>query len=467
MPVVGPCVSGPPGAEVSLPQRDSVVQRRIAAAGLLKSRVAHCAALFEVRLIVATVLTGVTAGLAAMSLALMLHSIQHLAYGFGYLSAPESFLQGVMSASPQRRATALFAAGLVAGFGWWGLARFGKDKVSVAGAIGTDVASGKTMPFFTTVIHAVLQVVTVALGSPLGREVAPREMGTLAGQLIVRRIALAPTDARVLSACGAGAGLAAVYNVPLAGAIFTVEVLLLEASARTVVLALVTSVIATVMAWAGLGNAPQYVVPQFEVSGGLMLWSVLAGPILGLGAFAFCELTKRCERVSPSGPERIVLSVLVFLGLGIAAGWFPELPGNGKGPLQLVFDGDIGYSLVGGLLLLKLLAVAGALRAGAAGGVLTPSMAVGALASVLLGGVWDIWLPGPSMGAYALVGAAAFMGSALSMPLTALVLMTELSHSGAQLIVPMVIATGTAFAAFQMSARLKAPGAQMCSGVAL
>lgn len=400
------------------------------------------------RLILATLLTGISAGLVAMCLSLMLHAIQHLAYGYslGPRSVPETFLQGVVSASPARRFWALIGAGVVAGTGWWALARFAPPRVSVTRAVGPDETSTARMPVFTTLIHVLLQEITVALGSPLGREVAPREAATLFGQLISHGLSLSPADARVLAACGAGAGLAAVYNVPLAGTIFTLEVLLRQVSARTVVLALVTSVIATVTAWTGLGNEAQYDVPQFRPDAALLFWSLLVGPALGAGAYVFKIMTSRLERAAPSGWQRIVLSMIVFAGLGLAASIFPALPGNGKGPLQLLFEGTMTSHLIVALLCLKVIAVAGALRAGGAGGILTPSMIVGALGAALLGRVWGIWFPHAAVGAYALVGASAFMGSVLAMPMTALVLMTELSTAGADLIAPMALATATAFA---------------------
>lgn len=86
------------------------------------------------------------------------------------------------------------------------------------------------MPAGTTTIHALLQIVTVALGSPLGREVAPREMGALGAGMVARKLGLLADETRTLVACGAGAGLAAVYNVPLAGALFSLEVMLLSFS---------------------------------------------------------------------------------------------------------------------------------------------------------------------------------------------------------------------------------------------
>jgi H+/Cl- antiporter ClcA len=109
------------------------------------------------------------------------------------------------------------------------------------------------MPAGTTTIHALLQIVTVALGSPLGREVAPREMGALGAGMVARKLGLLEDETRTLIACGAGAGLAAVYNVPLAGALFSLEVMLLSFSWEKTLAAIMTSAIAAWTATLGLG----------------------------------------------------------------------------------------------------------------------------------------------------------------------------------------------------------------------
>src|ERR1700760_1806211 len=116
-----------------------------------------------------TVLVGIVAGIGGMLLGLLLHLVQHLAYGYSLheLVGPVSFLQGVNAASPTRRVLVLGGCGVVAGLGWWALFRFGKQLVPIAKAVAID---GPRMPLWTTIVHDVLQIVTVALGSPLGRE---------------------------------------------------------------------------------------------------------------------------------------------------------------------------------------------------------------------------------------------------------------------------------------------------------
>jgi len=327
----------------------------------------------------------------------------------------------------------------VAGGGWWAVYRFGRKLVSVRVAVGAEKA-GPTMPVLTTLAHALLQIVTVALGSPLGREVAPREIGALLAQKLTRLGGLDAAETRMIVACGAGGGLAAVYNVPLAGALFVLEALLVTFSPKPVILAVAVSVIASITAWIGLGNVAQYSVPDYAISASLVGWAIVAGPLFGVAAYFFRRMTAACIGQAVTGWQRIPWSLAVFGVIGLCAGLFPQLPGNGRGPIQLGFDGQLGLTLAAELLLLKLLGIAGALRAGAAGGVLTPGMTVGALLAILLGAAWNLVFAAQPAGAYAIVGSAAFLASSMNMPLTAIALALEFTRVGHDFLVPVSLA---------------------------
>ncbi len=152
------------------------------------------------------------------------------------------------------------------------------------------------MPAGTTTIHALLQIVTVALGSPLGREVAPREMGALGAGMVARKLGLMADETRTLVACGAGAGLAAVYNVPLAGALFSLEVMLLSFSWEKTLAAIITSAIAAWTATLGLGEESQYHFTSDILPHSFLWWAIIAGPILGAGAGSFAKRPARPAR---------------------------------------------------------------------------------------------------------------------------------------------------------------------------
>src|ERR1700757_1032425 len=265
-------------------------------------------------LVVVTVATGIASGLGGMGLGLSLRLVQHIAFGHGpqTITGPQSFLQEVTGASDLRRFLALCLCGAVAGIGWWLLYRFGSPLVSIAQA----VRKGARMPFWATLTHAILQIVTVGLGSPLGREVAPRELGAALATTLCARVNLTPEYTRIMIACGAGAGLAAVYNVPLGGTLFTLEVLLGTFSLSTSVVALATCAIATLVAWLGVGPGLQYSVPALAISPSIIVWSLLAGPVLGAAAYLFVRVTDAARASAPRDWRLSVWCVLVFPLIG-------------------------------------------------------------------------------------------------------------------------------------------------------
>ncbi|MBR8458824.1 chloride channel protein [Burkholderia dolosa] len=405
------------------------------------------------RLAAVTLLTGVGAGFGGMLLALLLHAIQHVAYGYSVarVVGTESFLTGVTAADPLRRLLVLTGCGIVAGGGWWALYRYGRPLVSIRRAVR---AADPRMPVASTTIHALLQIVTVALGSPLGREVAPREIGSLLAGQFAHRAGLTPDDCRLMVACGAGAGLAAVYNVPLGGAIFVLEVLLGTFERRALIVAFATSTIAAAVAWIGLGNEHQYTVPPFVLSAPLVAWSIVCGPLFGLAAYGFVRLTTRARADAPKDWRLPVLALVNFAVIGVLAMRFPQLLGNGKGPASLGFDGSLTIGVAATLLALKVLIEAGSLRAGAEGGLLTPGLANGALLGVVLGGLWSAVWPGASLGACALVGATAFLAASMQMPITAVVLLLEFTRVDHDSLVPMLVAVVGALVAYRVAQRI-------------
>ncbi|VVD62719.1 chloride channel protein [Pandoraea anhela] len=403
---------------------------------------------------VVTILIGIGAGVGGTLLAALLHIVQHLAFGYAEdrVFGAQSFLSGVTAASPERRFAALTLCGAVAGLGWYALHRYGAKLVSIKEAVGR----ARPMPVGSTLAHALLQIVTVALGSPLGREVAPREIGALVADRLARRAGLSTAHCRLLVACGAGAGLAAVYNVPLGGAIFVLEVLLGTFAWRAVLPAFATSAIAAAVAWMGMGVEQQYTIPSFDVTAPLMGWSLVCGPLVGAAAWAYARLTEHARANAPRDWRAPVFALANFMVLGLVVAWYPQVPGNGKGPASLAFNGELVTALAFALLALRVVFTWSSLRAGAAGGLLTPGLANGALLAVVLAGVWNgawntvggvlppAWEMGVVLGAAALIGATAFLAVSMRMPITAVVLALEFTHVNQDFLAPMLLAVAGA-----------------------
>jgi H+/Cl- antiporter ClcA len=400
-----------------------------------------------------TVVIGISSGLAGMALGLLLRLVQHVTYGYSLhtIVGGKSFLEGVAAASDLRRFLALCACGAVAGIGWWLLHRWARPLVSIGQAVREN---GARMPFQPTVIHALLQIATVGLGSPLGREVAPRELAAVLATWLSEITNLSPESSRIMIACGAGAGLAAVYNVPLGGTLFTLEVLLGTLRFSALIPALATSVIAAVVAWLGLGNTSQYALPPLGISPSLVTWSILMGPVFGLAAYLFVRVTGSARAQATKDWHMLAWCAVVFPAIGLLAIPFPQLLGNGKGLAQAGFENDVGLGLAATLLLLRLVVIVGALRAGAAGGLLTPGLSIGGLLGIILGGFWNhVWAAG-SLGGFAIAGSAAFLASSMKMPLTAIVLIVELTRVGHDFLIPISLAVAGSISVFELCTQL-------------
>ena len=298
-----------------------------------------------------------------------------------------------------------------------------------------------------------MQIIAVGAGASLGREGAPRQAGAVAGAWIGQRLGLSAHRRRTLIACGAGAGLAAVYNVPLGGALFALEILLGSAAATDVAAALLSCAIATALAWTVLGDRATYVVPETPLHPSLLLWALLFGPLAGLTAHLFNALMRTARRRAPDGPLMPVAVLATFTTLGLAAVLFPQLLGNGKGPAQLAFAAGTSLPLLAVLVLLKPLATAACLASGARGGLLTPALATGAMLGACTGGLWGHWWPAGGVAGFALIGAAAVLATTQQAPLTAIILVLEFTHTGITLLVPMALAVAIAMGTDRALAR--------------
>ena len=395
------------------------------------------------KLWLALTMVGITGGLVGIVLTELLHFVQHHAYGYALDGGHQSFREGVEAAAPLRRFYALLSCGVAAGGGWWLLKRYGKPLVGIKASLAKPLAG---LPFAATVGHALLQIVTVGLGSPLGREVAPREMTAAFASLWVRRLGLDEDGARLLIACASGAGLAAVYNVPLAATVFVLETLLVAWSVPMVLAALLACGVAVLVVRVGLGDTVQYAhLPNLEnvaFDAPFLAWAAVCGVLIALGVNAFAWSNGKLPKLNKASWKMLPIALLSFAAIGAMGMWQPEILGNGKAGNQLSFADALTWQTASALLATKGAAVLLASLAGAYGGRITPSMMLGGLIAFLAACIWNVWLPGVDIGAAAFVGATVFLGVAQKMPITALVFMLELSRQSPALWLPLCLCLG-------------------------
>lgn len=359
-------------------------------------------------MVLAACLLGLVSGLAGIFLHFLLELVEGLA--FGQSEHESGFLtDGV---PPYRIGISLLIVGLTSALVWYFLQRKGK-LLSIKGQMKEEDAR-PTLHFWKQLLHSSWQIVAVGAGAPIGKEGAPREIGALLAGRLAKGFDLSLTDRIFLIACGAGAGLAAVYQVPLTSVFFIFETLGIAFSLKRFVLAGVTTYIAAFVAGWVISDHALYKmpVPTWSLQ---VLWMM---PILVLVltplAYCFARLTKQAttHRIKD---RRIFLTLpLAFLFLAGLAQKLPHLLGNGRMVAQEVING-ISWKTALLLFILKALVVLLTLWAGAYGGTLTPSFALGMAGAALLTLAFGL----EASSTILLIGAVCFLTVTLNAPFSA------------------------------------------------
>jgi H+/Cl- antiporter ClcA len=370
----------------------------------------------------AVVIVGLLAGIAGLSTTFVLRFVQHLTYHYAF----GSFLVGIAGASPVRRVLGPMVGGALAGAGWWILRR----RAEVP-ALAQTIARHARIPRLVWSIDAALQVLLVGSGASLGREGAPRQFASVLGDLATGWLKrLSSRDREILLACAAGAGLGAVYAVPLAGALFTSRIMLNSWHPRVLGAALLTSALAVATGSALTHDQSSLEWPIGESSYLLTAHGLILAPVTVVVGLAFNRIMAAAR---PAALMRTWILVPALAGAGLLMGicsyWWPELPGNGKSVLTVSLASGMTLSAAAAILVLKPLLTALFLRAGGAGGMLTPALATGAAAGALLilavNAVAGTHLHVPAV---SLCGAAGVLAVTQGSPIWAAIFVWELAH---------------------------------------
>ena len=351
-------------------------------------------------------LTGIAAGLLGALMMAILFNVQYAAFGYH----AGSLEHGAAQASAARRVASLLIAGVFGGVAWFLLRRYTRGELS---EIDEAVWNGDgRLSFRRCLGTSVISEVVIGMGASIGREAAPKLLGGASGSVLAGWGGLSAQQRRLLVACGGGAGLAAVYNVPLAGALFTAEILIGSITLPVMLPAIACSAIATATAWIYLPDHAVYPgIPDYRFTWSVMTWAVLAGPVIGLVSAGYIRLIGWVSYHRPRGTTALFAPVIAFGVLGVIGIWYPQLFGNG---LDMARDAFLGISSAGLLLALfalKPLVTAMCLGSGASGGLFTPTLATGAVLGGALGIAWNLAWPGTPSGAFAMVCAAAMIGA--------------------------------------------------------
>ena len=305
---------------------------------------------------------------------------------------------------------------MIVGFGsslvWYFLQK--GSKIYSIKAQMKDETSQYKLHFLKQLFHSIWQIIAVGGGAPIGKEAAPREIGTLFAGPIGNICILSIKDRIFLLACGAGAGLAAVYQVPLTSVFFVFETLGIALSIKRFVLVGLTTYISTYIAGLVISDQALYQISAITWS----LKEIWIIPLLLLFLTPLAWLFGRLSKAASSNrikDKRVLLALpSAFLFLIGLASYFPHLLGNGRMMAQEVLNGSNGKTVLL-LFILKALVVLITLWAGAYGGTLTPSFALGMAGAALFGMI----LGGGSQPSTLLLGSVCFLSVTLRAPWSA------------------------------------------------
>ncbi len=291
----------------------------------------------------------------------------------------------------------------------------------------------------------IASAVTIGSGGSAGREGPIIQIGAAIGSRLGQAMGMPKRRLRTLVGCGAAAGIAATFNAPIAGALFSVEVILGEFGAAQFSPIVISSVVATVVARAWRGNVPAFSPPPctFASAWELIPYALL-GLLCGLVSFAYIRINDSAGRFFEQRlrlPDWLRPAAGGLL-VGLLALVLPQVLGDGHGLSNAACAGRFPALLLLALAFAKMFATGLTLGSGGSGGVFSPALAVGACLGAWLGGLVE-----PALGArfgglaaYALVGMGGLVAGSMLAPITAILMVFEITSNYA-IILPVMTAS--------------------------
>jgi chloride channel protein, CIC family len=378
---------------------------------------------------------GIGAGLGAVA-------FRYLIEGFTYLFF--DLLRPLMAAFFGTFAIILIPAlgGLVFGPLIYFFAREAKGHGVPEVMMAVALRGGRIRPS-VAVVKSLASALCIGSGGSVGREGPIVQIGSSLGSSLGQALRMSDDRIRTLVACGAAGGIAATFNAPIAGVFFALEVILAQFTTRAFGIVVIAAVTAAVIGRAFFGNVAAFPVPAYELVN-VAEFGLYAGlaVVAGLVGVAFTRTLYWFEDRFDDIPLLEYLKpVPGGLLLGALGFFLPQVFGVGYPAMEQALQGNYGLGLLLLLVLAKVLAVSLTIGSGGSGGVFAPSLFVGAMLGTAFGTAAQALLPGLTAppGAYGLVGMAAVFAGAARAPITAVIILFELTGDYL-IILPLMIA---------------------------
>lgn len=292
-------------------------------------------------------------------------------------------------------------------------------------------------------VKAIASAITIGTGGSVGREGPIIQIGSSLGSTVGQFFRVPSSRLKTLVGCGAAAGIAAAFNAPIAGALFAVEIILMDFAVAQFSPIVISSVMATVVSHSFEGKFAAFTVPAYQyVSPYEIGFYFLLGAVSGIISFLFIKVLYFSEEYFDEKfnfPEYLK-PVIGGLAIGLMALVFPQVMGIGYDSINAALHGDMIWYLALGLVFLKILATSLTLGSGGSGGIFAPSLFMGAMLGAFFGYFVNLYFPditaGP--GAYALVAMGGLVAGTTRAPVTAIIIVFELTNDYA-IILPLMV----------------------------
>lgn len=313
----------------------------------------------------------------------------------------------------------------------------------VPAAMETIALGGGIIKPRTVALRTITAAITIGSGGSVGREAPIAQIGAAVGSMVGQLLRVSGERMRNLVGCGAAGGIAAVFNAPMGGVFFALEVLLGDFSAQTFPLIVIASVAAVSVSRAILGNVLIFSVPTFALeSFPQIVFCGILGAACGAIAQLFIRSLDATEHKFSSSKIPVWLRAAVGGGMtGIIAIGFPQVLGIDDIALDQALHGALPWTFLLAIGFLKIAATSFSLGSGGSGGVLGPSLFIGGTIGALAGTAANALFPGVagSVGGYTLIGMAAFLAPMVGAPLTAILILFEITGDY-EIILPLLVA---------------------------
>ncbi len=391
-------------------------------------------------MIILAIFIGLLTGFGAVGIKYLIHLISDLCY-----SGEGNLLDNIINSPWYIKVLIPALGGLLVGpiILWFAPEAKGHGVPEVMQAI---LQKGAIIRPRVAIVKAFTSAITIGTGGSVGKEGPIIQIGSSLGSTVGQFFNIPSSRLKTLVGCGAASGIAAAFNAPIAGAIFAVEIILLDFTAKQLSPIVIASVMATVVSHTFEGNYPAFVVPYYELKSSYeIIFYFILGGLSGIVSWMFIKILYFFEHIWEEKIKipKYMKATLGGLIVGTIALAFPQVMGTGYEYITIALSSNAVWTTALLLIFVKSIATSITLGSGGSGGAFAPSLFVGAMLGAFFGFFVHQFFPDVTAdpGAYALVAMGGLVAGTVRAPLTAIIIVFELTKQNSIILPLMIVVT--------------------------